>query len=65
MVNTTTQRLKAMSINTLEERLAALSTILGMLTNDYRHAFDSQEDICLMVHEQIDEVVNELDSREQ
>jgi len=54
-----------MSINTLEERLAALSTILGMLTNDYRHAFDSQEDICLMVHEQIDEVVNELDSREQ
>jgi hypothetical protein len=64
MMNTT-QQLKDMSIHTLEERLSALCTMLGMLTNDYMHAFDSQEEICLMVHEQIDSVVLELDSRNQ
>lgn len=65
MTTTTTQQLKAMSVNTLEERLSALCTTLAMLTNDYKHAFDPQEQICLMVHEQIDSIVLELESREQ
>ena len=60
-----TSQIKSMSMNTLEERLSALSTILGMLTNDYAHAFDSQESICLIVHDEIDRIVHEIDSREQ
>jgi len=62
---TSTAQLKSMRMNTLEERLSALSTILGMLTNDYAHAFDSQESICLIVHQEIDRIVHEIDSREQ
>jgi hypothetical protein len=62
---TSTAQLKSMSMNTLEERLSALSTMLGMLTNDYVHAFDSQENICMIVHEEIDRIVYEIDSRQQ
>jgi hypothetical protein len=65
MTTTTTQQLKAMSVNTLEERLDAMCAILCKLVHDYKHAFDSQEGICLIVHQEIDNIVLELESREQ
>jgi hypothetical protein len=63
-MNTLTE-IKSMSIDMLEEKLSGLCTILGTLTNDYKHVFDSQEEICLIVHSQIDSIVLELESRFQ
>jgi hypothetical protein len=63
-MNTLTE-IKSMSVDILEEKLSALCTILGTLTNDYKHVFDSQEEICLIVHGQIDSIVLELESRFQ
>jgi hypothetical protein len=54
-----------MSVNTLEERLDAMCAILCKLTNDYMHAFDPQEDICIMVQNEVNNIVLELESREQ
>jgi hypothetical protein len=62
---TTTKQLKTMSVNTLEERLDAMCAILCKLTNDYMHAFDPQEDICIMVQNEVNIIVLELESREQ
>lgn len=53
-----------MSQNTLEERLDALSSIICKL-HDYRHVFEHDENLLTMVQEEINDIVNVLESREQ
>jgi len=64
MKNTTTKQLKRMSQNTLEERLDALCSIIAKL-QDYRHVFEADEKLHTMVQDEINDIVNELESREQ
>jgi hypothetical protein len=64
MKNTTTKQLKAMSQNTLEERLDALCSIMAKL-QDYSHVFETDEKLHTMVQDEINDIVNELESREQ
>jgi hypothetical protein len=65
MKNKTSQQLKSMSTNTLEERLDALCSTIAKLTQDYRHVFEADEKLCVMVQDEINDIVDELESRQQ
>lgn len=62
MKNTTAKQLKAMSHNTLEERLDALRDIIERLEK-YRHVFETNERLHTMVQTEIDDILNELEAR--
>ena len=64
MRNISNKKLREMSDNTLSERLDALASVINKLTNDYRHVFESNERLCVMVQEEIDSICDELDRRE-
>jgi hypothetical protein len=63
MKNTTTKQLKAMSQNTLEERLDALCSIIATLEK-YRHVFETDEKLHTMVQTEINDIVEQLEARE-
>jgi len=62
MKNTTAKQLKAMSVNTLEERLDALCAIIAKL-EQYRHVFETDEKLHTMVQTEIDDIVEQLEAR--
>lgn len=63
MKNTTTKQLKAMSQNTLEERLDALCSIIATLEK-YRHVFETDEKLHTIVQTEINDIVEQLEARE-
>jgi hypothetical protein len=63
MKNTTTKQLKAMSKNTLEERLDALCSIIATLEK-YRHVFETDEKLHTIVQTEINDIVEQLEARE-
>ena len=62
MKNTTAKQLKAMSVNTLEERLDALCAIIAKL-EQYQHVFETDEKLHTMVQTEIDDIVEQLEAR--
>ena len=61
----TETRYKAMSHNTLEERLDALCAIHYKLTQEYKHSFSYDEQLICIIEQEIGEVQHELNLREQ
>jgi galactose-1-phosphate uridylyltransferase len=64
MKNTTAKQIRGMSYETLTERLDALASIINKLTADYRHVFECDEKLCTMVQDEINDIVDELERRE-
>jgi mannosyltransferase OCH1-like enzyme len=57
-------QVKKKSTYDLEERLDALCSMRAKLY-DYRHVFEDDDRLCEMVQSEINDIVNELEKREQ
>lgn len=62
-MNTLKSALRRMSQHTLEERLDALASMRAK-TYDYRHVFEDDDPIVMVIQTEIDNVVTELERRE-
>lgn len=64
MKNTTQKQLKQMSDYTLGERLDGLVDMLAVL-NTFRHVFEKDERLNKMIDQEIDDINEELDRRQE
>lgn len=62
-MNTLKSALRRMSQHTLEERLDAMASMRAK-TYDYRHVFEDDDPIALIIQTEIDNIVTELERRE-
>ena len=63
MKNKTAKQIKATSGYELGERLNCLHGIMAKLDR-YSHVFETDEKLCVMVQDEINDIVEQLDARE-